>query len=576
MIEKRWKIKSGSAPPADRGAEAWVVRQLLKNRGVTSGKAVDEFLNPPPPHLLISSPLRLLGLNQRELQKAVKAVKLAIEKGRPIIIHGDYDVDGLCGAAILWEAIYNGLDYKDTLPFIPNRFKEGYGLSKASVDAVAAAAKNALLITADCGINADEAVDYASLRGMDVIVTDHHQKRGKKGEDGKTAGSGTKAVVWTNKLCGAGVAWVLAENLMKGECKSLDLVALASIADLQPLVGPTRCLTKAGLEELGKTKRAGLRALIEEAGLEGKKLGTYEVGWMIAPRLNAAGRLEKALDSLRLLCTPNRERARLLAKKLSRLNSERQRLTNENLERARQSLSLDFYNLPPILVVEHESYHEGVVGLIAAKLCEEFYRPAVAISRMEKISKGSARSVPGLNIIEIIKTCGEYLIDAGGHPMAAGFSIATERIEEFSRKLTTQSQKLAAGKKLRPTITIDVEVKLPDLTWKLWEKLVKFEPHGIGNPRPVFLTRGVEAADVRTVGSGGRHLKLRVRDPDDSTTQPFCHFDCIGFGLGEWALKLLPQDKVDLVYNLEADEWNGQKRLQLKLQDIKVAGDLGS
>ncbi len=554
-----------------------IIKQLLVNRGVTEQKEIGEFLNPQ-----LSSIEELIAkvkLDSKELGKAVERIHQAIDKNEPIIIHGDYDVDGICGTAILWEAIYYGLGYKNVIPFIPHRIDHGYGLTIDSIEAISNE-QSSLIITTDCGISAVEAIKHAKSLGFDVIITDHHTK-GEKLPD-------AIAILHTYDLVGAGIAYLLAQTLIgrMGQIgRILELVALATIADLQPLLGVNRILTKYGLEELNQTERVGLQALMQIAGVEGKKIGPYEVGWILAPRLNAMGRLEDAMDSLRLLCTKSSSKADELAEKLNHVNKERRQMTEKAYGQARESASQQFQPKAgrplaeavstQILVLHHKEWHEGIIGLVAAKITEEFYRPTIAIAKGETVSKGSARSINGINIIETIRKYSDLLIDVGGHEMAAGFSIETEKIEEFESQLSADSNQLLSERELDRILKIDLELNLSDITPQLYQQLKKLEPHGIGNPHPTFLTRNVEIVDLKTVGQQNKHLKLKVKSKKSKvknnfqfSTFNFQLFNAIGFNLGDWVNKLSIGDHIDIVYQIQENTFNGYTTLQLKLKDL--------
>lgn len=513
---------------------------------------------------------QLAKIGVGDLERSVKLIQEAIAQGGKIIIHGDYDVDGVVGAAILWEKIYFDLGYKNVTPFIPDRFSDGYGLTEKSLARLAASLsaeeKSFLLITVDCGITAIEAVEQAKAKGFQVLVIDHHTQ----GANLPAADS----ILWSDKLCAGGLAWLVSCQMPDARCQldkaelatgywqlttsQLDLVALATIADLQPLTGANRLLVKAGLPAILRAGRVGLQALIKEAGLRPEKeIGTYEVGWILAPRLNAAGRLEDAMAALRLLVTKDPAQATELAKKLSQTNTERQRLTLNMSEHARSQVMVE----KKILVVSHEEYHEGVIGLVAGRLAQDFYRPAIVISRGEIYSKGSARSVNGFNIIEAIRTTEDLLVDAGGHPMAAGFTIETIKIAEFQQRLENYAENQLPQELLQAEIKIDTELGLWEITPELFQKMAAFAPFGIGNPQPTFLTRGAMISDLRTVGGNNQHLKLRLNDS----------FTAVGFGLGEWAAKLKLGEKIDVVYTIEENKWNGKTSLELKLKDLRLA-----
>lgn len=533
-----------------------VVEILLENRGMKTEKEKREFLNPNSPEKI---QVKDLDLDKKEIEKAIGRIRKALQEEEEIVVYGDYDADGVCATAILWECLY--CLTSNVRPFIPDRFSEGYGIKVDTIKRLKSSNPALkLLITVDNGIVADEAVKKANDLGIDVIITDHHLK----GEVLPRA----FAIIHTTKLSGSGLAWIFAREVKKRiGCgfkkivpESLDLVAIGAISDQLPLTGPNRSFAKYGLEELNKTKRVGLLALYNEAGISLGSIGSYEVNFIIAPRINAMGRLEHAIESLRLLCTKDKSKAKLLADILGQKNRERQKILDEIVFRAREkTLEKEVEN---IILVSDESYHEGVIGLAAAKLVEEFYRPAIVISKKSEFSKASARSIPGFNIIEAIKKIRHLVVEAGGHPMAAGFTIATEKIETFFQELTSVSANLLTDEVLSKKIIIDNEVEFKDITFDLLEEIIKFEPTGIGNPTPTFLTRGVNLLDARVVGSESKHLLL-------SLEKDGYILSAIGFNMGDFFAYLSPEERLSVVYNIERDSWNGREGIRLKLKDIK-------
>jgi|WetSurMetagenome_2_1015567.scaffolds.fasta_scaffold15492_2 single-stranded-DNA-specific exonuclease len=555
---KKWKVlaKFKSHPFGKLRTKVKVdeiLKILLENRGIKTKKEIEEFINPKLETVTIAS----VGIDKKQLKKAIARIKLAISDKEQIVVFGDYDVDGICGTAILWETL-NSLGAK-AMPYIPHRVDEGYGLSIKGIENVKSQYKNVkLIITVDNGIVANKAVEFANKQGIDVIISDHHVKS-KKIPNALT-------IVHTTKLCGTGVAYLLAQELSRGLAPAppaydhLALVALATVADLVPLKGANRTLLKFGLEALRKTKRLGLLELFKEAGLEGKPLGVYEIGHIIAPRLNAMGRLEYAMDSLRLICTNNPKRARDLANLLGATNKERQDLTLQMVLHAKGSVNTK--KLKSLLFIAHESYEQGVIGLVAGKMVEEFYRPTIVVSIGEKYSKASARSISGFNMIEFIREHSSMLIDAGGHPMAAGFTAETAKLKLLQRTLENKAESLLNEDLLTRSLKIDLELPLSAVNHQLFEAVQEFAPFGMGNPEPAFISKKVKINDMRTVGAEGSHLKLKLSQSDSV-------FDAIGFGLGEKTREFNIGHKTDIVYVIEKDEWNGQGKLQLILRDIK-------
>lgn len=529
-----------------KGNNKNIIDTLLKNRGIKTPKGKKEFFKPTRPEKLS---LKELGINSIEIKKAIKRIREAKKKKEKVIVYGDYDADGICATAILWECLYSlGLN---VLPYIPERFSEGYGLNIESIKKLKEKDPDLkLILTVDHGIVADKKIDVAKELGIDVIITDHHEK-------GKTAPK-AYATIHTTKISGSAVAWILSREL--GSTTGLELAALGTISDQLALIGPNRSIAKYGLEALRETKRLGLIFLFEEAAIEKEKIGTYEVGYIIAPRINAMGRLTHAIDSLRLLCTKDPKRARELADLVGRTNFERQKIVETVVAHAKEKLGNEVKE--SVIVLSHESYHEGVIGLAAAKLVERFYRPAIVLSEKKDISKASARSIAGFNIIEAIRKLEGLYLEGGGHPMAAGFSIETSKIEEFTRRINKISKPLLTEEILSKKLKIDLEIDFNQIDQDLYDQIKDFEPTGLGNFAPSFLTNKVEVLEARTVGRESTHLKLKLRKDN-------LVFDAIAFGFAK-THPLLPKTHVNIVYSIEENIWNNHASLQLKIKDILV------
>jgi single-stranded-DNA-specific exonuclease len=547
---KKWnllyKVKKGKLEGDD------VLKILLNNRGIITKKEIDSFLNPSLGNITIDS----VKIDKKELKKAVERIKKAIEKQEKIIVFGDYDVDGITASAILWETLNE--KSANSLPYIPSRFEEGYGLSVKGIDNLLKQDKDvSLIITVDNGIVANDAIDYANKKGIDVIVTDHHVK---------PAGSkqvNSYSIIHTTLLCGAGVAYILSKEIKKEKIEKednhLELVALATIADLVPLKDGNRALVYFGLKRMQKTQRWGLLELFKEAKIEKNKIGVYEVSHIIAPRLNAMGRIASAMDSLRLICTTKKDRAESLAKALSDTNVKRQEITAGTLDHAINGAKKNL--LKNIIFIADKSYQEGVIGLVAGKLVEEYYLPSIVISRGEVYSKASARSVLGFNIVEFLREASDLLVDVGGHPMAAGFTVETSKIEELEKLLYKKAAKLLDKQHLERKLNIDMELSENLIGIDLWDKIKDLYPFGMGNSEPMFLTENLRVEDIRLVGKDGKHLKLGLKSVNGK------YFNGIAFGMGEVPISI--GDSISVVYTLELDEWNGNKKLQLKIKDLK-------
>jgi len=556
----RWEVQY-------KGKAKDILNILLKVRAVKGIKEKKEFISPRDPSKLS---LKELGLTASEIKKTIQRIKKAIRNNEEALVYGDYDADGICGTAILWESLYTtGLK---VLPYIPERFSEGYGLNIESLKKLARENPDLKLIfTVDHGIVANSKVDVASSLGIDIVITDHHEPHFAKASRGKERFNYPKAysIIHTTKISGSAVAWILAREV-RGAFKidrekmkfgdGLDLVAIGMIADQMPLLGANRSFAKYGLESLNKTIRPGLNALFTEATLKKGGIGTYAVGFMIAPRINATGRLTNAIDSLRLLCTKDRKRAGELALSIGKINSERQKIVDSVVAHAlRQAQGA---RMEGVIVMASKSYHEGVIGLAAARIVDEFYRPAIVMAKKGEISKASARSISGFNIIEAIRKLEGFYLEGGGHPMAAGFSIETLKIAEFTKKINEVARPLLTDEILSKRLRIDMELNFNQINYELFNKLKVLEPTGLGNPTPTFVSRDIEIIDARTVGSERKHLKLKLK-------QDLVVFDAIAFGFGELFSKIAPGSKIDIVYSIEDNFWNNHKNLQLKIKDLR-------
>lgn len=550
-IMKHWKIIHQETGDKVEKTVDEIVKILLKNRNLVSKKDIQTFLNPD----ITKTTLTSCGIDEKAFLKFKKRIEKAIEKSEKIIIFGDYDVDGITSCAILWETLYSKT--KNVIPYIPDRADEGYGLSKKGIENVL---KNnpdtKIIITVDNGIVAYDAVNFANGKGIDVIVTDHHVK-GKKLP-------AAFCIIHTTSLCGGGISWVLANELQyesqEKVIEKLELATLATIADLVPLINDNRAIVKEGLEVLRNTRRVGLIELLKEAGVGKENIGVYTIGHVIAPRLNATGRIQSAMNALRLLCTKDLKKAEELAKMLGGVNRDRQGLTEESVNHAKL-LALE-NSSPHITIVSDVSYNQGVIGLVASQLVEVYYKPAVAIAVGDKVSKGSARSISGVNIIELLRSVSEQLIEAGGHPMAAGFSVDTDRIGEFVKELEKKASKVVTEELLKRYLKIDTLIPFSIISMEFLDAIAKLEPYGMGNPEPVFATESVSILELRKLGKEQNHLKMKV-ESDGKV------FDAIAFGMAD-KIDISEGDTVDIAYIIDKNEWNGKVSLQLKIRDIKL------
>lgn len=519
------------------------VEQLLFNRGLKKPEEIEAFFNPK-----LDSFTKDLDISG--IATAKKRILQAVENKELIIVFGDYDVDGTCGTAIL----YNGLTTlgAKTLPYIPHREKEGYGLSKEGLQ-YAKDQGASLVITVDNGIVALEPAKFAKEIGLDLIITDHHVALDEKPQ--------SLAIIHSTKMCGAAVGWCLVRALIGKERADelLDLVAIATVGDMMPLLDVNRALVYEGLKVLNKTKRPGLKALIVDAGLLLGGVDTYQIGHILGPRINAIGRLEHAMDSVRLLCTKDVEKAQRLSKLLCETNDQKKKLTVEAITQAKEMIveSGAVSKKKKILILSSTNWIPGIIGLVAARISEEYRVPALVISQRETHSKGSARSVDGLDIVETIRKCSDLLIDVGGHPKAAGFTIETTKIEE----LKTRLEQMMDVVELDQTEKLEIEMVLPAklLTKKLLSDLSRFEPTGMSNQKPVLASMNMKVSGIRTVGKG-QHLKLKADN-----------IDAIAFSFGNLNSLIREGQLINIAYSLELNSYNGTETLQLKVVDINLS-----
>ena len=402
-----------------------ILTHLLKVREIDSP---DDFLNPPAPSTLTA---KQVSIDEDQLAKAIARIKKAIENKETIVVYGDFDVDGVSGTAVMWEMLHNlGVE---VWPYIPERKNEGYGFSRVGIENIKQKHNPSLVITVDHGITAAEHVKQLANDGIDVVVTDHHQAPAKP--EMKKLHKYAVAVVHTTKLAGAGVAWFVARQLDKTDSpERLALAAFGTVGDVLPLIGANRQIVKHGLPLLAQSNRIGIRSLLQEAGLLGVELDPYHIGYILGPRINAAGRLDHALEALRLLCTNDEKASVALAQKLGGLNRRRQLMTQEQINTSLEHLK-DVKGMPSLLILADSSYDEGIIGLIAGSLSRRYYRPTIVIAEGRNgLSKASARSIPGVDIVGLIRQVENLLVSVGGHEMAAGFSVETENISQVAEE----------------------------------------------------------------------------------------------------------------------------------------------
>lgn len=536
------------------------IEELLSRKGIASKSARKEFLSPPNP---MEFTAKDVGIDKKQLKISLLRIGEAIEKKQSIVVYADYDADGVTAGAILWETLWQM--GAQVMPYVPHRVDEGYGLSKKGIDNVREQFDPSLIITVDQGVTAHEMVLYAKSLGIDVIVTDHHVL---------PIILPKCPMVHTTLLSGSGVSWFLSKELLKTFDRStykeaheerLALTALGTVADLLPLTGVNRSIVKYGLDAMRKTKRVGLVALLKESGITQESITPYNISHGLAPRLNAMGRLEHAIDALRLLCTKSIERAAMLSEKLGFTNKERQKITEDMVIHAK---TLVIENDAKLLFVGDSSYNPGIIGLVAGKLVETYYKPSIVVSIGEEFTKASARSIAGFNIVDAIRECQELLIDVGGHPMAAGFTVATKNIEALKVKLTEIAYRDVTKEMLERKLRIDAEIPLSVISFDLYHAIQKLSPFGQGNYEPVFVSRQVKVVEARLVGATGKHIKLRIQS---TVNGKLLTVDAIAFGMGDLYGKLNEKPMVDIAYGIDLNVWNGTMKLQLVVKDIQTS-----
>lgn len=567
---KQWRIRE--QPAADDLArfpeQSRVLTTLLFQRNLRTQEAVDAFLEPEYSHDL-HSPFAF-----RMMEMAVDRILDAIRNRERITIYGDYDADGVCGAAVLYCTLREFGVQPDV--YIPYRMTEGYGMSTKALTEIANAGST-LVITNDLGITNTTEIAFAKEKGIDVIVSDHHHEPPVLPDAFAVLNPMlTNETYPYRSLCGTGVSFKLATGLLLRSSYAaefrktplpegwekwlLDLVAIGTVADVMPLIGENRTLVSFGLSVLRKTQRLGLRAL--EKAMRGTLSGatTQTIAFQIAPRLNAAGRLKHASTAFELLVTQDSAQAQKHAHDLEMTNRERQRLTDAIALAAKEQIGQPARD-QKIVFAQGEGWQRGVVGIVAGKLVDTYGLPAI-VSGIDGEVHGSGRSVPSFNIIEAVIKAAAPLSKYGGHAQACGFTAPNlTAYEQFKTVLTTEANAQLAGKDLRAELPIDMELTLPDLTWEFIDDLARLEPYGEGNLRPRFLIRGAAVTDFRTVGSDGKHLRLVV-------SQHGVHRKAVAFRRGRDAELLTLHDELDLVAEVEKNEWNGNQEIQLHILDF--------
>lgn len=575
-MEKRWDI---AEPVADAFRQKFPemhpgVLQLLWNRGLRTQQDVDLFLGPDWSRDVYSPSLF------RNMDAAVARVFAALECAEVVTVHGDYDADGVCGSAVLILTIRDvcrALKYDETkvTSFIPDREKDGYGMSVATMEHLHAHERTGLVITVDCGISNKPAIDRGKELGIDTVVCDHHAMPAELPESAILIHPLVPGETYPNKsLCGTGVAFKLACGLISEARRRgaslpdgyekwlLDLVAIATVTDVMPLIGENRLLETFGLVVLNKTRRPGLRKLIEIAGGKFGALDTYSIGFQIGPRINAAGRMHHASAALNVLLEEDEARAGVLAEELNAANVARQRASDAMYQEA--LLQVGELGERKLVIAVSEGWSAGLVGLVAGKLVSAYGCPVYVVGKQGEKFVGSGRTVEGFDVTDCLRSAAEHLDKFGGHPQACGFSVTGEdRFAKAAAAMNAYAERALVGRELVPTVRVDAELDLSAVTWSLYDELERFAPFGEKNPKPVFVSRGLTVSGISTVGADGKHLRLSVTSAHGKMAK------MIGFGFGAWAQTAKLGDRLDAAFEVGVNEWNGNRELQLRIVDLR-------
>lgn len=568
LLNKRWQISQPLSPLAAQNLAEYppVLQQLLYNRGHATAESARLYLEAaPPPN---SNPENMQGM-----AAATDRIHFALEQGQPIAVYGDYDVDGVTATALLTEVL-RGFGGSEIIPYIPNRFDEGYGLNREALEYLKERGVQ-LVITVDCGIRSLPEAEAAHQLGLDLIISDHHHPFTELPMALAIINPKQPGDEYPYKdLAGVGLAYKLAcalrgedglgGPLQAGEMQSmLDLVALGTVADLAPLTGENRALVRAGLRELQRAQRQGLRSLMGAAGIQPGGITATDIGYGLGPRLNAAGRLESALAALDLLLEKDVQHSGLLAQQLDNQNRDRQAQTRQIQAQAELQAFKDKSD-PFLLVAIHPDYNPGIVGLAASRLTEQWYRPAIVGQQGEETTRASCRSIPEYHITDALDRCADLMVHHGGHAAAAGFTIRNENLPILLERLQTHAEAELSGMDLRPALIVDLEIPLRELHPEIIAQQQWLQPTGYGNPQAVYVSRDLKVERYKVIGSEQNHLRLTVSDGRIT-------YDAIAFRQAHWA-EAMPAH-IDLAYTFEINEFNGRTNLQLNVRDIKRTGD---
>lgn len=565
MQKKKWKLRTlpCNAEKITELSRQYgippVVSAILLKRGVES---FSEYISPELGKL--HDPFLMKGMEQ-----AVCRIQAALKNNETIAVYGDYDVDGITSTAALTKFLRtNGAE---VFYYIPDRLSEGYGLNRRAVSALKENGAN-LVITVDCGITAVQEVDFAKSLGMDMIITDHHECKSTVPAAAAVLNPKQPDCPYPfKKLAGIGVVFKLLQALslaLKLHMQALfdeyiDIVALGTIADVMPLSGENRIIVKNGLKQLVYTENRGMRALIRQAGADPQHITAGTVGFTLAPRINAAGRIGSPGEAVELLLSAEERMAAEYARRLDEQNRIRQEIEQTILEEALAILSEEKQEKSPVIILAKEGWHHGIIGIVASKITERFYKPCILISLEQGVGKGSGRSIKSFNLFAALSGCSEYLVKFGGHELAAGLTVDEQQLPAFKEAMNRYAASILQPEDFIPELTIDAELPLAYMNLNTVEKLAVMAPYGMENPSPVFVCRGLSVISVRTVGEG-KHLRLQLSDGRYAVC-------AIGFSMGELAQELAVHDIVDIVFTLDINTYRGERQVQIQLKDLRLA-----
>lgn len=570
MIDKIWNFKNKklSDDVINRISQEYriprVISTIILNRGIDE-ENIPAFLKKSMADIV--NPKLML-----DMDKAVNRINTAIKNKEKIAVYGDYDVDGITSTALLYEFLLSlGADIQY---YIPDRKGEGYGINIMAVNKLFKQGIK-LLITVDCGITAIGEVEFAKLQGLDVIITDHHTCKDR-------LPSAAAAILNPKRpdceypfdsLAGVGVAFklILALAMENGMVtkdvfeKYVDIATLGTIADVVPLVGENRVIADKGLKALKKTQRAGIRAILEIAGVLDKEITSSTIAFAIAPRLNAAGRLGTATTAVELLLTKDRNSAREIALTLDKENKERQLTERQIFDEAVSMIASDAnFKKKKVIVLAKEDWHHGVIGIVASRLCDMYYKPCILISYSNGVGKGSGRSIKNFNLFDALSHCEKHLTDFGGHAVAAGLNINMCDIEDFTKEINKYADSMLTERDMIPSIEIDCPLSERAVTLENAKMLLNLEPFGMGNEKPVFAMSGARIMNIAAVGIDNKHLRLKISKNDHI-------INCIGFGMGDFAASIKQGDNINLAFQMDINNHQGIESVQLILKDIKIS-----